>query len=333
LAAARLYESYALIRTITWAVPILGFLGTVIGITLAISNLTPEQLDTSLNAVTSGLGVAFDTTALALALSVVLVFTSFLVERAEQQILARVEDFGINVVLPTLSSPEKILTPFADAEAQAARKLVAETDALIGRQMQLWQEVLESTRSKWVDALVGQKQDFDAALQNGMQTTLTDHAEQLGRVREEFLTAFQHASQELRNGLEVSCETQRDSQTSFRQRMDELWQSVQEDVRDRQDEQRIMIDRLTQTVTERITAWQTQLQESTEAGVEQLGELRRQREVLLKVAAQEENLTRLQDRLNQNLDSLRDTETFEQTMHSLSAAVHLLTAKTHSRAA
>ena len=71
LAGDQLHRSYAFVRTITWAVPILGFLGTVIGITMAIANVTPEQLDTSLGTVTGGLAVAFDTTALALALSIV----------------------------------------------------------------------------------------------------------------------------------------------------------------------------------------------------------------------------------------------------------------------
>jgi len=96
LAADRLHESYALVRTITWAIPILGFLGTVHGITIAIANLTPEQLDTSLPEVVGGLEAAFDTTALALAMSIVLVFTAFKTERSEQEILNTVERFGIN---------------------------------------------------------------------------------------------------------------------------------------------------------------------------------------------------------------------------------------------
>ena len=45
LASDRLLQSYSLIRTVTWAVPIMGFLGTVVGITMAIANVTPEQLD------------------------------------------------------------------------------------------------------------------------------------------------------------------------------------------------------------------------------------------------------------------------------------------------
>ena len=41
----------------------------------------------------------------------------------------------------------------------------------------------------------------------------------------------------------------------------------------------------------------------------------------------------LESRLNENLQALRAAETFEQTMHSLSAAVHLLTAHSRQRAA
>ena len=72
LGSGRLHDGYALIRTITWAVPILGFLGTVIGITMAIANITPDKLEASLPEVTAGLAVAFDTTALSLALSMLL---------------------------------------------------------------------------------------------------------------------------------------------------------------------------------------------------------------------------------------------------------------------
>src|SRR5207237_1221128 len=63
--------SYSLIRFITWAMPILGFLGTVLGITQSISGVTPEKLEKDLSQVTDGLALAFDTTALALGLTMI----------------------------------------------------------------------------------------------------------------------------------------------------------------------------------------------------------------------------------------------------------------------
>jgi hypothetical protein len=56
--ALALEGSYGLIRFITWAVPILGFLGTVLGITQSISGITPEKLENSLSEVTDGLALA-----------------------------------------------------------------------------------------------------------------------------------------------------------------------------------------------------------------------------------------------------------------------------------
>ncbi|MGH7169279.1 MAG: hypothetical protein ACRELG_03260, partial [Gemmataceae bacterium] len=47
--AVVLEGSYALTRFITWAIPILGFLGTVLGITDAISGATPEVLEQNMS--------------------------------------------------------------------------------------------------------------------------------------------------------------------------------------------------------------------------------------------------------------------------------------------
>ena len=65
--AASAARSYGLVRFIVWAIPIMGFLGTVIGITVAIANLSPTQLE-NISGVVAGLGTAFDTTATALGL-------------------------------------------------------------------------------------------------------------------------------------------------------------------------------------------------------------------------------------------------------------------------
>src|SRR5262249_20098440 len=91
--ALALEGSYALTRFITWAIPILGFLGTVLGITGAISGVTPEKLESELHTVTDGLALAFDATALGLALTRIRMLVSFLVERVEQSMLESVDRF------------------------------------------------------------------------------------------------------------------------------------------------------------------------------------------------------------------------------------------------
>lgn len=341
VAAERLHNGYALVRTITWAVPILGFLGTVIGITLAISNLTPEQLDQSLTAVTGGLGVAFDTTALALTLSVVLVFTSFVVERSEQRILSRVEDFGvqrISAVLPETaadySAPgESPGAKWAEAELQAAQQLVSRTDELIRRQTELWTESLEATRGRWLESIESQQRSLDSALQDGMAHTLSDHADQLSATRVEFLAAFRAAADEMQRGMADSRDAQRELQSSFGEHVDRLWSNVKADVQTWQADQKQHMQSVTHQLAETVQTWQDQLQAATQSGREQLAELKQQREVLLQLTRQEERLAELQQRLTDNLAALRAAETFEETLHSLSAAVHLLTARVRPQAA
>lgn len=90
LDAARAAQGYGLVRFVIWAIPIMGFLGTVIGITVAIASLSPTQLE-NISGVVAGLGTAFDTTATALALSMVLMFLQFVIDRYEQRLLAQVD--------------------------------------------------------------------------------------------------------------------------------------------------------------------------------------------------------------------------------------------------
>ena len=78
-------------RYINWAIPILGFIGTVLGISLAageIGNLVGSSslnIGDSINAAMRPLGIAFDTTLIALSLSVFLAFLYTLLQRWEEQ--------------------------------------------------------------------------------------------------------------------------------------------------------------------------------------------------------------------------------------------------------
>src|SRR5207253_983048 len=78
----------------TWAIPILGFLGTVLGITGAISNVSPEAMERDISGVTTGLSLAFDATAVALSLTMLLMFLTFLVERLEQAVVEGVDRYA-----------------------------------------------------------------------------------------------------------------------------------------------------------------------------------------------------------------------------------------------
>ncbi len=92
-------ESWLIPRYISWAVPILGFIGTVLGISLAADGIRRiiasdaglASLSSDLDAAIAPLGIAFDTTLVALSLSVVLMLVLALVQRSEERLLATLE--------------------------------------------------------------------------------------------------------------------------------------------------------------------------------------------------------------------------------------------------
>jgi biopolymer transport protein ExbB/TolQ len=82
---------YSLIRYVVWAIPTLGFIGTVIGISLALAFAGQVDLQdpTLLAELTKRLAVAFDTTLLALILAAILVLGQHIIQAMEERALNR----------------------------------------------------------------------------------------------------------------------------------------------------------------------------------------------------------------------------------------------------
>jgi hypothetical protein len=334
LGSGRLHDGYALIRTITWAVPILGFLGTVIGITMAIANITPDKLEASLPEVTAGLAVAFDTTALSLALSMILVFFTFIIERSEQQTLDDVEDFGVKRILGLFPSANAAQpSPLTMAEQQAAEQLLVRSEGLINWQMELWQNSLETLRERWSGTLSRQQDYLDQALQTGLAGALADHASQLAEVRSEFITAFQSTSLSIGQQLAETRSALIEQQQQGSEQISQTWQQFKSEITQTRDEHARQLALLTQAITAEVGGWQNQLQSSTVAMSEQFHELRSQGEVFLKLSENESELVRLESRLAENLEAVRVAESLEHTLLNLNAAVNLLTTRARGKAA
>jgi biopolymer transport protein ExbB/TolQ len=211
LAADRLTQSYQLVRTVTWAVPIMGFLGTVIGITMAIANVTPEQLDSSLPEVTSGLAVAFDTTAQALGMSMVLVFGTFLMERSEQSVLNELEEFGIDSLLPAFGRS-------SDTQQSSGAAAAELTARMLTQQAEFWNARFASLQSDWQAALSQQTALLAQNLAADTEQTLGQHRDSLALARDNYAAVLQQSSQTVAQQFQQATST-------FVQRV-EVWQSA-----------------------------------------------------------------------------------------------------------
>lgn len=100
-------SSYGIFAGIVWVIPILGFIGTVIGLSGAIggfgqvlnSDASVSSLKTSLAPVTANLGVAFDTTFVALVFAMVIQLVMTVLRKKEEQFLDECRDYAhINVI-------------------------------------------------------------------------------------------------------------------------------------------------------------------------------------------------------------------------------------------
>ena len=214
LSVDRLIQSFSLIRTVTWAVPIMGFLGTVVGITLAIANVTPEQLDSSLPEVTAGLAVAFDTTAQALTMSMLLVFATYLVERDEQAILNDVEQFGIDSLVPFISQSDAA----AAEPASGLPALATWTAEILAQQTDSWSQHLTAMQSGWAETLNSQTDSLAQALSDETTATLQSHRYASDTARDQYAATLQQSSQ-------MFVQQMQQSMMNFVDRVD-LWQNA-----------------------------------------------------------------------------------------------------------
>jgi biopolymer transport protein ExbB/TolQ len=269
LDATRAHNSFALFRVIVWSIPILGFLGTVIGITMALNGIDTNALDESMMQVLKGLGLKFDTTALALGLAMLLMFMHSSAEQTENRLLEEVD----RCVARDMDGRFPHITGGGDGNVLAVRRMaeavIQAADRLVQRQAELWQVSMEAAAARWARMGDAAAEVLNKAMVEGLADGLKAHAQQLS-------AAEQAAAEANRRH----------------------W------------------DKLTDSQTQNAQALA-----ALQAG------MNRQAEVLGRAIEASGELARLEDALNRNLASLAGAKHFDQAVHGLAAAVHLLNAR------
>jgi len=265
LDASRVHASYSLFRMIVWAIPILGFLGTVIGITMALNGVDLQAAEQSMSKVLTGLGLKFDTTALALTLSMVLMFAHFLVDRAETSLLDRVDrqvTRELACLLPKASADSSGQTAVV---RRMAETVIHAAEQLVERQSELWQASIEAAHERWTRLA----DDAGDRLQAALAESLKLHAREVAAAEQAALEKNQR-------------------------RWDELQRTLNEGVSSVTAVQDAMVQRI---------------------------------EVLGRAVEATAQIARLEETLNRNLAALAGAKNFEETVMTLAAAIHLLTAR------
>jgi biopolymer transport protein ExbB/TolQ len=105
-----MYSSYSMIEGFVWAIPVLGFIGTVLGLSEAIGGFGRvlvqakdiSQLSDSLKVVTAGLSKAFETTLVALVAALVVQLLLTWLKKAEEDFLDACADYCMRHVVGKL---------------------------------------------------------------------------------------------------------------------------------------------------------------------------------------------------------------------------------------
>lgn len=90
--ADRLDSELSMVRYITWAIPSIGFIGTVRGIGAALGN-AHEAVAGNIAAVTASLGVAFNSTFVALLISIVIMFLTHQITLMQERMVLEAQDY------------------------------------------------------------------------------------------------------------------------------------------------------------------------------------------------------------------------------------------------
>jgi len=101
--ADRLDSDLALLRYIAWAIPAIGFIGTVRGIGDALSQ-AHKAVTGDISGVTEGLGVAFNSTLIALLLSILLMFLMQQLQRVQERRVLDTETWLDRTVIRNLQA-------------------------------------------------------------------------------------------------------------------------------------------------------------------------------------------------------------------------------------
>lgn len=184
--ASNVDSSYTMFHVFIWAIPILGFLGTVIGVSSAVGGFTGTlesssdigALKEGLKSITSGLGTAFDTTLVALSMAMILTFPVSSLQKYEGDILGQVDEYTNENFLRRLDDG---LEGGAERGVGGSRSEVAQ---LIDRALAPHRAQLEA----WTQRVRSLGDDVAAQVKQGWEEVnaklVAEHGRQAARVSE-----------------------------------------------------------------------------------------------------------------------------------------------------
>lgn len=228
-------SSYTLLKVFIWAIPILGFIGTVIGISTAVGGFSGslEQADDisvlkeSLNNVTGGLATAFDTTLVALVMSLLVKFPAASMQMAEEGLINWVDEYCNENLLKRLDDGREGQNgaPAAAASPQAIQRAVSAAMVPHHAELQTWTRKLESIGDSVSSKVVEGWSEVNTRMQGQNEQALA-RGQDVERMTAEFQDRLNGLASETRDVQQQIAGSVADSTESLREAFGHLEQGL-----------------------------------------------------------------------------------------------------------
>ncbi|MGB7346318.1 MAG: MotA/TolQ/ExbB proton channel family protein [Pirellulaceae bacterium] len=235
--------SYTILKVFIWSLPILGFIGTVMGVSQAVASLGTgmnsggmDGMKDSLNMVFGGLGTAFDTTLLALIMSMLVKIPASAIQKSEEDLITSVDEYCNENLLRRLNDGREggVAATTSDSDTAVFRQAVEQALGTQHAEMERWlskldaigtrlssqvaegwdhvNDRIEQQQQKHVKTLNSQQLDQQARLQaqldqmanaaGKIQSTLNDLAKQAASMQNEVTGSFAGANTSLQENFQ-----------------------------------------------------------------------------------------------------------------------------------
>ncbi len=163
------HTNYTVLRFVIAVTPILGFLGTVVHFGAAIGGFSFEDMEAKLPEIVSGMGTAFNTTSVALATAMTMMFAMFLCERVELSVVASIDRLIDHDLLHRFEVKDANIVPFLAVIQTANREALDGIARTSQEQVKIWTKGLDVLFEHFAERqrleLLREQASFDALRQ------------------------------------------------------------------------------------------------------------------------------------------------------------------------
>lgn len=302
-------SSYAIARVLIWAIPILGFIGTVMGLGAAVSGFSEflagaaglDAIKEAIGDVTSGLGMAFDTTLLALILSVILMFPLSVIQRREENLFVEIDNYLDDMLLSRFPAPEQqpiVIENLEDSIESAFRRYIPDPDR--------YEEVFTNAINRAGETV----EERFGALAKSYEGTLNELTARLS-------SSMATVGDSLESSMRKIVDDVREEESDFLNRRKSLADDELKQFKELGDEMAKTASQVADSYRENIDSLQKTTREAADQSIGAAQEMSKRMEEVVKLASGIQDLLKIEQAVEKGLNNIAASEELHQTLHSL----------------